>query len=245
MKFPSAARKTPDPEYWFPGRLAAGVSLVVAPVLVFAGVLLRARYEFFYPHQLAAFAEAPALMTAAYSCFSLGTVLLFPGVLAVATRIGRTHPKLAAWGGLFVLIGLCTRTFHAGIDHLAFQLVDVQGLPAATKAVTDSYGAWDAFRTPVLCVVFGWYLLAFGAYRSGTLGLVRSLALAATSAFMVGTLKGTDWTSVVAATGLCAAFVPLGVRILREGERPSRRSLAVAVPVAAAIVFLYFFAPTG
>jgi hypothetical protein len=42
-------------------------------------------------------------------------------------------PQLAFWGGLLVILGLFARTFHAGIDHLAYQIVNVQSLKLATK----------------------------------------------------------------------------------------------------------------
>ena len=42
------------------------------------------------------------------------------------------------------------------------------------------------------------------------------------SALMLGTLKGTTPTSLVAVAGLCVALVPLGVQVLRSGSAPDR-----------------------
>jgi hypothetical protein len=55
--------------------------------------------------------------------------------------IGRTRPALATWGGLLVVLGVFARTFHAGVDHLAFQLVSSLGLRPATALVGQTCGA--------------------------------------------------------------------------------------------------------
>ncbi|MBX9391371.1 hypothetical protein ACFPZ0_24920 [Streptomonospora nanhaiensis] len=80
-------------------------------------------------------------MAAAYSAVVAATVLLGPAVVAVAARIGRHHPGLAAWGGTLTLLGLFARAFHAGAGHLAFQLVRSSGPavpPRATAPTTSS-----------------------------------------------------------------------------------------------------------
>ena len=66
----------------------------------------------------------------------------------------------------------------------------VQNLELATKAVADSYGAFSIIATLNGAILFGWIILAVGAYLSGTLGLLRSIALALMSALMIGALKG-------------------------------------------------------
>lgn len=229
----------PDTNYWFPGRWLGGASLVLAPLLLLLGVLLRVRFHFFFPQQLAAFEEHPGLMRASYSAFVLGNVLLWPAIATLARRIGAHSPTWALWGGALAMFGLFARTFHAGVDHLAFQLVSVQNLEQATRAVGDQYGAFYVLNTFNLAILAGWLVLAVGAYRSGTLGLPRSIALALMSALMLGVLKGTSWTSVAATAGLCVALVPLGLEVLRDGPRPSGRSVAawMLVVILAIVVF--------
>lgn len=210
----------------FPGRWAGGVSMILGPLLILAGVLLRSGYDFFYPHQLAAYAEQPTLIFAAYSAFLAGNILLWPAIIALARSIGVVKPGLALCGGILAMLGLFARTFHAGIDHLAFQLVDVQNLDAATKAVSDAYGAVHIVSTLSFAIMAGWVVLAIGAYRSRTLGVLRSIALGLMAALPLGVLKGTTVLAVVAVTGLCAALVPLGVKTLRDGPRPRPGSVA-------------------
>lgn len=105
------------------------------------------------------------------------------------------------WGGTLAMLGLFARTFHAGVDHLAFQLVHVQGLEVATQAVRDSYGANHIVKTLNPAIMLGWIVLAIGAYRAGTLGLVRSVALGLMACLMMGVLKGSSIVSVIAAGG--------------------------------------------
>ncbi|MFD1547187.1 hypothetical protein [Nonomuraea guangzhouensis] len=220
----------------FPGRWPEGVSLVIAPVLMLAGVLLRLPYDAFFPRQLAAFAGDPALMTASYSCFAAGNVLLWPGVLGLVRR--SPGSRWVLWGGVMVMLGLFERAFHAGVSHLAFQLVSVQGLPAAERAVADSYGAFHVFASLSVALFFGWIVLAVGLWRAGTLDLVRAVALGLMSALPIGVLKGTGVMSIVATAGLCVALVPFGVKVLRDGPAPKWWAFPLALAIGAGAVVL-------
>ncbi|WP_248925634.1 hypothetical protein [Paenibacillus hamazuiensis] len=154
----------------FPGRWAGGIALILGPVLLLAGTVLKFPFHFFFPAQLAAYEDHPALLTAAYSTFNAGNVLLWPAVLALAGLIGARKPGWALWGGIFAIFGLFARAFHAGVDHLAFQLVRTGSVEMATKTVAESYGAFHIFSMFNLAIMLGWVVLAVGAYRSGTLG---------------------------------------------------------------------------
>lgn len=230
----------------FPGRWLGGGSLVLAPCLLLLGIVLRLpvfvalpperlaalKGPTFFPVQLAAAEAHPTLMILSYGTVLAGTILLWPAVVTLVGLIGTKHPRWALWGGSLTLLGLFARTFHAGVDHFAFQLLRVQNLHLATEAVRDaykaiSYGPFDLIGILGFAVFFGWPVLAIGAYLSGTLGLGRSVALGFTAALMQGVLKGSTDVSVVAAAGLCIALVPLGIQLLR---RPGSR---VAVTPAA------------
>lgn len=222
----------------FPGRWVEGVSFVLSPLLLLAGVLLRVGYDGFFPSQLAAFAESPTLMTASYSAWTAGIVLAFPAVIGLSRRIWVTQPRWAVWGGMAVLLGLLARSFHAGVSHLAFQLVDVQGLTTAQQAVGDTYGAFHIFHPVNVATFLGWIVLAFGAWRSGTLGIVQSVGLGLMSALPLGVLKGTGPMSIVAAVGLCVAFLPYGIKVLKDGRAPKWWAIPLTVVIAAGLVVL-------
>lgn len=122
------------------------------------------------------------------------------------------------------MFGLFARTYHAGVDHFAFQLARLQGLDAATQAVAGayrdvSYGPFDLVGILGFAVLLGWAVLAIGAYRAGVLGLFRAIALGLMAVLLQGVLKGATIMALAATLGLCLACVPLGVRILR-GEVP-------------------------
>lgn len=208
----------------FPGRWVGGVSLILGPVLILTGALLRIQFHFFAPQQLAAFEAHPTLITAAYSCFALGSVILCFGIISLATLIGAWNRVWGIWGGTLAILGLFTRTFHAGIDHLAFQLVHVQSQELAWQAVSDSYRAFHVFRNLNGTIMAGWIVLAIGAYRSRTLSLLRSIALGLMVMVPFGTLKGTE-IRAIGIIGLCVALVPLGITMLRNGPPLSRRAI--------------------
>lgn len=224
----------------FPGRWLGGVSLIAAPLIFLTGILLRLRFRFFFPYQLAAFDQHPMLMTAAYNCFWAGNILLWPAVLTITQKIGRSKPNWAVWGGAFVLFGLFARTFHAGADHLAFQLVRIEGVDRASRTIAASYGAFHVVSALSATIMIGWILLAIGGYLSGTFGVLRAVGLGLMSALMLGVLKGSSITSVVAATGLCFAMLPLGVEVLLAPPRPGFRSVLTTLAVGIVLLVLLF-----
>ncbi|MGN9787270.1 hypothetical protein ACTMTF_38025 [Nonomuraea sp. ZG12] len=118
------------------------------------------------------------------------------------------------------------------------------------NGIGDNYSAWrnvrwHPFRMLSRAAFLGWVVLDIGAYRSGALGLGRSVALGLMSALALGTLKGTQIPqSVMAAGRLCAAFVPLGVSLLRGGPPPSRRAVLWLIVVLGWLVLGAAFGPT-
>lgn len=217
----------PDPQsaeqHPFPGRWLGGACLIFGPLLLLTGALLRVQFHFFAPQQLQAYQDYPRLITAAYSTYSMGSVVLCFGILALVHRIAVWNRTWAFWGGALALIGLFNRTFSAGVDHLAFQMVTVLGADRAFAVVSDTYRAFHVFRYTNGTLMLGWPVLAIGAYRARILGRVRAAALALMFILPMGTLKGTEIRSI-AIVGLCVALVPLGVQILQDGPPLSRRA---------------------
>ncbi|MFG2059251.1 hypothetical protein ACGFI9_35065 [Micromonospora sp. NPDC048930] len=236
-------RRTAERSVTFPGPWLGGVSLIVGPCLLLTGTLLRLGVPFFFPHQLAEYQRQPTLISAAYAMFLSGTIALWPGIAAVATRVGVTRPAWALWGGSLVMFGLFARAFHYGVNTFAFALVDSAGLNTATQAVSVYYGyrEWVA-SSLTMAVMLGWIVLAIGCFLSRTLRLLPAIALALMSGLMVGVLKGSTWASAVQVAGLAVAFVPLGLTFLRSANRPSPRAAWLTMPllllfIAGSIVF--------
>lgn len=207
----------------FPGRWLGGVSLILAPLLLLAGALLRVQFHFFAPQQLEAFEAHPTLISAAYSTYSVGVVVLCLAILTLVHLIAMWNRTWAFWGGALAIIGLFNRTFSAGVDHMAFQMVSVLGADEAFAVVSDTYRAFHVFRSANPATMLGWPVLAIGAYRAGVLGPIRAAALSLMFMLPFGTLKGTEIRSI-ALVGLCAALIPLGALILRTGPALSPRA---------------------
>ncbi|MFD2468191.1 hypothetical protein [Amycolatopsis silviterrae] len=229
----------------FPGPRLGGAALVLGPVLVLAGVLLRLPYPFFFPHQLAASVQHPIQMTAAGVCFLAGQVVLLFAVSTVVRQIAVKQPRWAAWSGALVLIGLAERVFHAGFDQAAMDLAHHRGADYATAFVAEAYGDLHLFSFLSFTIMFGWPLLGFAAYRAGVLGRVRSVALAAATVMPLGVLKGTTAWSIVAAVGLCVAFVPSGIRLLAQAQQTDRRTVGLACLGAVAVGALGYLSTLG
>jgi hypothetical protein len=215
----------------FPGRWVGGVAMILGPLLMLAGTLMRVRFDFFFPAQLAAYERHPGLMATSYALFAAGNLLLWPAVALLAARIGTRSPGWGLWGGMLAMSGLFARAFHAGVDHMAFRLADAEGAAAATRAVSETYGAFQIFSALNLAILVGWLVLALGAWRTQVLGPVRALALALMAALPLGVLKGTTPLSLVALAGPTAALLPLGFGLLRQGPRPTRAAVLRWVPL--------------
>jgi hypothetical protein len=229
----------------------SGIALICGPALLMTGILLRARVHFTFPYQLDAYTRHPTLITAAYACFACGIILLWPAAMSLAQRIIATKPLWGLWGGCLVIVGLFTRTFQFGTDHLAFHLTDSLGLQSMINGIDAYYLAWrdtrwHPFRALSGPAFAGWVVLAIGAYRSGALGLGRSIALGLMSMLALGTLKGTQIPqSIIAAGGLCIAFVPLGISLLRSGPPPSKRAVVWLVLIIAGLIWGAACGPRG
>jgi len=233
-------------DFWFPGRWVGGTSMILAPILFLVGMLLRMQYHFFFPQQLQAFRDHPTLIITSYNFFIVGNILLCPAVITLVRIIRKRNSQLALWGGMFVILGLFARTFQGGINHLAFQLVNIQGLELATKTIAASYGAFNIIATLNGTIMFGWLILAIGSCLSGTLGLFRSIALGLMAALMSGVLKGTSLFSIVAAAGLCVALVPIGFKVLKDGPMPSFKAVASwTLVIIILVTILYFLGQSG
>src|SRR5690606_10936220 len=233
-------------EFWFPGSWLGGISLILAPPLLLAGVLLRIQVHFFFPEQLEAYEVHPLLMKWSYQLFLGGNILLWPGIMALVHHIGQSKSALATWGGVMVIFGLFARTFHAGVDHLAFQLVEIHSVEMAVSTVRKSYGAFHVALMFNLFILLGWIVLALGAYLSGTLDIFRSIALAMMSLLMLGVLKGSSIVSVVATTGLCIALVPFGLKVLQKTYQPTFGTVVRWISyIIALFILLYFLAQAG
>jgi hypothetical protein len=215
--------------------------MIVGPLLLLAGILLRIQEHFFFPDQLKAAVERPKMMTNAYGLVAVGNIILWPAILTLARLVGRTRPHWALWGGSLVMFGLFARTFHAGCDHVAFQVARVEGVQAAVNVTERTYGAFNVVSSLNAAIMLGWIVLAIGSYASHTLPLLRAIALGVMSALMLGILKGSSWLSAVCAIGLCVALMPSGIQVLTTSPRPTAMAFlqwAVLVAGMAALLFI-------
>ncbi|SDI55760.1 hypothetical protein [Nonomuraea jiangxiensis] len=219
---------------FFPGRWIGGVTLILGPVVMCAGYLLRhlstvtaltpqqyawAEAQPFAAYgQLLAYTSEPALLTLSYAVFALGAMLLFPAFVALAQRVGG---GLAFWGATLLVAGLFSRLYSAGADQSAFQLTEAIGLDHATDAIMKeyvdiSYGPWRVKSWASVGQYAGSLLLAVAAWRSGLFGTARAVMLLLAGGTWMGVLKGASVPDVLVTGLLCVALVPLGVQVLRD-----------------------------
>jgi hypothetical protein len=103
-------------QFWFPGNYVGGISMILAPVVFLTGVLLRIRFHFFFPDQLAAYKSNQELMFTSYSLFLLGNILLWPAIVSLAHLIGKKN-RLGLFG--------VPRWFYSGCLRGPFMQVQI------------------------------------------------------------------------------------------------------------------------
>jgi hypothetical protein len=212
----------------FPGTWISAASLIISPSLFLLGEVLRSGAAYPFSDQLSFYADHKGLMSISYGISALSLMLMWPGVLAVAHLIGHTRPGWSVAGGTLAITGLLVNTFHEGMNLMAFRMVDELGTDTATSTVAGSYADFSLVYPLVFADNSGWLVLAVGAYLSRTLGWLRSLGLLVMCAHVSGLLKGATALGVFFDIGLCAAFIPLGIRLLRHRTRILRASVEVA-----------------
>jgi hypothetical protein len=212
----------------FPGTWICAGSLIISPVLLLLGEALRSGAGYPFPDQLSYYADHKGLMGISYGISALSLMLMWPGVIAVAHLVGHTRPGWSVAGGTLAITGLLVNTFHEGMNLMAFRMVDELGTDLAAGAVAGSYA--DPYLVYPLVFVdnLGWIVLALGAFLSRTMGWLRSLGLLIMSAHVSGLLKGATALGLVFDIGLCAAFIPLGISLLRLQKQARRVGVDVA-----------------
>jgi hypothetical protein len=245
-----SVNRTQTATAWVPGRVIGGVAMITGSLVWLAAVIIRymarelaaftpeqlAHFDaqtFRAPQQLAIYEQNPALVTAGYALFAAGSVLLLPAIIALAKAIAAGSPALAMVGGTMTALSLLARLYFSGVDLTAFELVDAIGREAATAFVLDSYvdlsyGLWYIPVTVSAGSIVGTVLLAAGALRSGTFGLLRSLMLICWGWTFMGVLKDSNWGTLIGGVALCVVLIPMGVRTLSAeliagDRRPSPR----------------------
>jgi hypothetical protein len=211
----------------FPGTWVSAVSLIISPVLL-VGEVLRSGAAYPFSDQLSFYADHKGLMSLSYGTSALSLMVMWPGVLALAHLVGRTRPGWSVAGGTLAITGLLVNAFHEGMNLMAFRMVAELGTDTATGAVAASYADPYLIYPLVFVDNLGWIVLAVGAYLSRTLGWLRSLGLLIMCAHASGLLKGVTALGLLSDVGLCAAFIPLGISLLRHRMRARRAGVVGA-----------------
>ncbi len=206
----------------FPGPKLSGVCFVLAPVLLIPAAFLLFPFEQgTLEERQAALAQQPLRAAAGMELFLAGWMLAAIAAIALARLIAHTRPRIGALGGCLALAGIFVSMFFGGVAtyELAMSAVPDRATVAAIE---------EGAEPPVLIllsgagIVFGWLVLAFGAYRSRLLGVVPSVALAATALVPAAVLGGYPVLMPVPFLGMAIALIPLGLSLLRSTDGRSR-----------------------
>ena len=82
----------------WPGARYGATALVLAPLLLLAGEVVRSGHYYFFPAQLSAMVTDPGTIMTSYALYTAGLVLMIPAFLALAGLIRQEQPIWAFWG---------------------------------------------------------------------------------------------------------------------------------------------------
>lgn len=225
-------------------RLISGLSLILAPLLWTAGLLIqwlaRARAgltlselgdldeaTFAAPMLLEVHARQPGLSTAGSTLLLLGILLMVPAAFALSRQAAARAPWSATLGCVLLTVGLMARMFYLGVDATALNVVERLGAETASSLILDGYGelAYAFWRVPVIAsagTILGSLLLAFALFQSERWGLLRCLLFLPAGWLGIGVLK--EHEPGVGGFALTIALLPCGFALLR-GHAPRQRCL--------------------
>jgi hypothetical protein len=223
-------------------RIVAAFALIVAPVLVLAGMIAtpwEAEPTTASYHD--ALAAHPGQSEVAATLLHFGYLLLLPAALGIMHLARRATPKLAHIGGLLAAAGLASLPGLLVTDF--YDLALAEALPRAQSvAISDATqeswaGALMGIST-IFPVLIGTVVLADAAYRAGVAPLWAPFALAI--GWLLPLVSGTGLVPAVAGALLIGAvLVPIGVKAARMSdqawaERPAARTTRLKAPKIAA-----------
>lgn len=203
----------------FPGRWPTAVSLAAAPPLLLAGELLKAPHHFFFPDQIAAYADDPVRMAWGYGLWFAGLLFLVPAFAGLAASIARTRPVSGTATGIVCLLGLMVAAFFEGANFASLQLASSHSPELATAFVEFLYPRVHVVYALVWAPNLGWVLLAAGLLATRCVGPVRFLCVLSMALHANGVLKGFSVAGTALDVLLCVAFVTLAVQVLRRRKR--------------------------
>jgi hypothetical protein len=203
-------------------RLVAAVALILAPVIVLAGMLATPwEDEATTASYHDALAAHPAQAEIAATLLHFGYVLLLPAALGLMHLARRSSPRLAHVGGALAVLGLATLPGLLVTDF--YDLALAEALPRAQSvAISEASQAGWAGAVMGLSAIapmfFGLILLAVAAYRAGVVGIWAPFAMAI--GWLSPFVSGTGLVPAVAGALLIGAvLLPIGVRVARMGDQ--------------------------
>ena len=152
-------------------RLAAGVCLTAAPLVLLAGALVHPHVHYDGAEHLAVVSENPDRYFAAHAILLAGLVLFLPAVLALVhmlkgqqAAIGHTACGLAIVG-MFGAAGIVTLDGVA-VSQMGQPEANAQEMAALLDRIKESNGLRAIARGSGVAFMLGMILLAYGLWRA-------------------------------------------------------------------------------
>ena len=208
-------------------RTAAGTCSIVAPLLMLAADALGSRGQTSQSSFLDAIAVHPGANEASIVVAVYGFLVTVPAVIDIMHLLRDRAVALGHVGGALMLLGLVSFAFVAGTEYInvaaSSPAANRDEMLALNERVGGSIGYNIVNSTEIVGYVLGLIVLGVALYRARTVNRVFPVLLIAGAVVrLVGAAQ--LLTVIVGDALILAAFVAVGVAILRqsdlEWERP-------------------------
>lgn len=205
-------------------KLAAGLCLVAAPILLLASAIISPKLDTDGKDQLA-LATAHADRWFIANVVGLAALaLLVPAVMGLIHMLRERQVLAGFVGGALTLLGVLAATAATGMSLVLWEMtkpgLDTTQMGALADRVMGSTGIQLAVFVPTAFFAIGMLVLAFGLFRARAVPALCALALGVGAvALAIGLGPAASIALAIAGAGvLLVGMLPVGWAVLMENE---------------------------
>ena len=212
--------------------MAVGLSLILAPLFALASALVAPTLKSDEAAQLDVIAQHPDGWYAFTLLLLIGSILLVPALLGIASLVAEKAPRLGYIGGGLAVVGSLIAIGDVMSQFMSWQMVakgaDHAQMAALLQRFDDSSGVDTVFSVGGLAVLIGVVMLTVGLIRGRAAPAWAAIGLSlATVINIVGFTAASNgavavsWAVLAASMGYIARIVLTdGTQRLRSGDLP-------------------------
>ena len=202
-------------------KMVAGFCMLMAPVLVLAGEIIRPELHRDAADQFGAVAANMDSWAAAHVLLFAGVVLAVPAALGLMHMLRERQVALGHVGGAMLVAGLMAVAGITGMNMVVWQMAEGSRaeMVALLERVTDETAIVIPFFVMSLFTGIGLMVMAWGLHKARAVHAWAAACLALAGAgFVVEAVAFSSLAGVIAAALLTAGLGSIGWMVWRESD---------------------------